>query len=59
MSQRLYPLIRTCLVDYNSNYIGIRIDIIRNTKNCNVMLIAIHLFDDNTIINSEDNGIME
>ena len=48
MSQWLYPLIKTRLVDYNSNYIGIRIDIIRNTKYCNVMLIAIHLFGDNT-----------
>ena len=50
MSQQLHPLIRTRLVDYNSNYIGIRIDITRNTKYCNVMLIAIHLFGDNTII---------
>ena len=57
MSQRLYPLIRTRLVDYNSNYIGIRIDITRNTKYCNVMLIIIHSFSDNTIIEPGNNGI--
>ena len=42
--------LRACLVDYNDNYIGIGINIIRNTKCCNVMLITIHLFGDNTII---------
>ena len=38
------------LVDCNSNYIGIWIDIIRNTKCYNVMLITIYLFGNNTII---------
>ena len=38
------------LVDYKDNRIGIRIDIIRNTKCCNVIFITIHLFGDNTII---------
>ena len=42
--------LRTCLVDCNSNYIGIWIDITKNTKCCNVMLITIHLFGDNIII---------
>ena len=43
---------RACLVDCNGNYIGIGIgiDITRNTKCCNVMLITIYLFGDNTII---------
>ena len=35
-------------VDCNGDYIGI--DITRNTRCCNVMLITIHLFGDNTII---------
>ena len=39
-----------CLVDCNGNYIGIRIDIIMNTKCCNVILITIYLFGDNAII---------
>ena len=38
------------LVDYNDNYIEIRIGIIRNTRCCNVILNTIHLFGDNTII---------
>ena len=42
--------IRTCLVNYNGNFIGIKIDIIRNTKCCNVMFITIYLFGDSTII---------
>ena len=41
---------RGTIVDSNSNYIGIKIDITRNTKCYNVILITIHLFDDNTII---------
>ena len=45
------------LVNCNSNYIGIRIDITRNAKCCNVMLIIIHLFGNNTIIVTEDNGL--
>ena len=38
----------------NSNYIGIGIgiDITKNTRHCNVILITIHLFSDNTIIES-------
>ena len=36
------------LVDCNSNYIGIRIT--NNTRRYNVILITIHLFEDNTII---------
>ena len=52
---------RAHLVDYNDNYIGIGIGIeigigiTRNTKYCNVIFIAIHLFDDNIIIEFEDN----
>ena len=38
------------LVDCNVNYIRIGIDIRRNTKCCNIILITIHLFDDNIII---------
>ena len=45
------------LVNCNSNYIGIRIDITRNAKCCNVMLIIIHLFGNNTIIVTEDNRL--
>ena len=41
---------RGMIVDCNSNYMGIKIDIRRNTKCYNVMLITIHLFGDNTII---------
>ena len=33
---------RGTIVDCNSNYIGIKIDITRNTKYYNVMLITIH-----------------
>ena len=43
-------LIMVYLVDCNDNYIGIRISIIKNTRCCNVILITIHLFGDNTII---------
>ena len=46
---RYRKIIGTRLIDCNSNYIGIRIDIIRNAKCCNVMLITIHLFGNNTI----------
>ena len=46
------PLFRARLVDYNGNYIEIRICIIRNKKWCNIVLITIHLFGDNTIIES-------
>ena len=42
--------LRARLVNHNGNYIEIGINITRNTKYCNVMLIAIHLFGDNTII---------
>ena len=45
---------RARLVDCNSNYIGIGIDITRNTKCCNVILIIIHLFGDNI---PKDNGM--
>ena len=45
---------RACLVDCNSNYIGIGMDITRNIKCCNVMHITIHLFGNNIL---EDNGI--
>ena len=38
------------LVDYNDNYIGIGIGIIRNIRRCNVMFITIHLFHDNTTL---------
>lgn len=45
------------LVDCNGNYIGIRIGLIRNIRCCNVILITIHLFGDNAIIEPEDNGM--
>ena len=48
----LASFLRAHLVDRNSNYIGIGIDITRNAKRCNIMLITIHLFGDNTIIES-------
>ena len=38
------------LVNCNGNYIRIGIDITRNIKYCNVMLITIYMFADNTII---------
>ena len=38
------------MIDCNGNYIRIGIDITKNIKYYNVMLITIHLFDDNTII---------
>ena len=41
------------LVNYNCNYIGIGIGITRNTICCNVILITIHLFGNNTIIESQ------
>ena len=43
-------LLRTCLVDYNSNYIRIGICVTRNTRYCNIIFIVIHLFGNNTII---------
>ena len=45
------------MVNCNGNYNGIEIGITRNTKYCNVIFIAIHLFDDNIIIEFEDNGM--
>ena len=42
--------LRAHLVNCNGNYIEIGINITKNTKCCNVMLITIHLFGDNTII---------
>ena len=38
------------MVDYNDNYIGIEIGIIKNTRHYDVMLIIIYLFGNNTII---------
>ena len=38
------------LVDCNNNYIGIGIYITKNIRRYNVMLITIHLFGNNTII---------
>ena len=46
----LWKSLRALLVDCNSNYIGLRICIIKNTRCCNEILITIHLFGDNTII---------
>ena len=40
------------MVNCNDNYIKIGIDIIRNIKCCNIILITIHLFGDNIL---EDN----
>ena len=40
------------LVDCNGDYIRIEIDITRNTRCFNVILITIHLFGDNTRIES-------
>ena len=50
ISQSFCNQLKPCLVNCNSNYIGIRIDITKNTRCCNVMLITIYLFGDNTII---------
>ena len=41
---------RACSVDCNCNYIGIGIGITKNTRRYYVILITIHLYDDNTII---------
>ena len=38
------------MIDWDGNYIGIGIGITSNTKCCNVILITIHLFGNNTII---------
>ena len=46
------PLLRTRLVNCIGNYTGIRIGITRNKKWCNVILIIIHLFGNNTIMES-------
>ena len=54
---RYIKILGVRLVNCNSNYIGIRIDITRNAKCCNVMLIIIHLFGNNTIIVTEDNRL--
>ena len=45
-------MIKTRLVDCNNNYIRIEIGIgiTKNTRSCNAILITIHLFGDNTII---------
>ena len=45
-----FSFLKTCLVDYNGDYIGIWIVIRRNTRCCNVIPITIHLFGDNTRI---------
>ena len=37
----------------NDNYIKIGIDIIRNIKCCNIILITIHLFGDNILKDNE------
>ena len=42
--------LKACLVNCNGNYIEIWIDIIKNTKCCNVMFITINLFGDDIII---------
>ena len=42
--------LRIHLIDYNSNYIGIRKGITRNTRYCNVILITIILFGDSIIM---------
>ena len=36
-----------CLVHYNGYYAVIGISITKNKKNCNIIIITIHLFDDN------------
>ena len=43
-------LLRTCLIDCNNDYIGIEICITRNARCCNVILITIDLFSNNTRI---------
>ena len=42
--------LRAHLVNCNGNYIGIEIDITKNTRCYNVIFITIHLFGDNTKI---------
>ena len=51
-TKTLASFLRAHLVYCNDNYIGIGIDITRNAKFCNIMVITIHLFGDNTIIES-------
>ena len=50
MLKLIMVLLMTHLVDYNDNNIRIRIGITKNIRCCNIILIIIHLFDDNTII---------
>ena len=45
-----WRILRARLINCNGNYIRTIIDITRNTKCCNVMLITIHLGNDNIII---------
>ena len=45
-----YQVSLAYLVDYNGNDIEIKISITKNKRCCNVILIIIHLFDDNTIM---------
>ena len=40
------------MINCNSNYIGIGIGIIRNTRCYNIIFITIHLFGDNILIES-------
>jgi len=49
-SEYMDVFVRARLVNYNSNCIGIGIGITRSTRRCNVILITIHLFGNNTII---------
>ena len=42
--------LKACLVEYNGDYIGIGICITNNIRCCNVLLVIVHLFGDNTII---------
>ena len=50
MLKLIMVLLRAHLVDYNDNNIRIEICITKNTRYCNVILIIIHLFDENKII---------
>ena len=49
-TKTLASFLRAHLVDYNGNYIGIRISLTMNTRRCNVILITVYLFGNNTII---------
>ena len=50
-------ILRVRLVNCKCNYIRIGIGIIRNIRCCDLILITIHLFGNNTILKPKNNKI--